>query len=104
MITNKFINSIILHHSSQFSSNFNEHWNIGIKNKLKFASFSSYIKFIKLVQHIAKQYYKIYNWLYRRLFINKSIKLVEYYYRPNNPGYLLALNNFNKNVKNHKRY
>lgn len=59
MIADNFINSIILQYSSQFSSNFNEHWNIGSKNrsrqlKIKFQTFSSYIKFIKLVRNIAK--------------------------------------------------
>ncbi len=61
--------------------------------KLKF---KEYISLTRKILFTKKKYLQIYNWLIRRLFINKSIKLVEYFYRPLNEGYYLSLNNFNK--------
>lgn len=106
---NELINYIILKYipSYKYSNNYNEHWNWITKYKHKsssiiFSNFKDYINFNKKIQHIANKYYKIYNWLHRRLFINKCIKLVEFYWRPNNPGYLVAFNNFIKNINKMK--
>jgi hypothetical protein len=84
------INSIIIFYNKKYPNCKCNYWNCSINYpellNIKFNNFASYIKFIKLIQKTENQYYKIYNWLYRRLFINKSIKLLEYYYRPNNLG------------------
>ena len=86
-------NDIILKYKSQN----NEHWNWAMNSKSdSLMKFKDYIKFNKKISLTAKKYYLIYNWIHRRLFINKCIKLVEYYYRPNQPGYWMAFNNFMK--------
>lgn len=100
MTIDELINFIILQYKSQYcdSSQFNEHWNWITKYpKCNFVNFREYIKFNKQIQQIVKKYFKIYNWLYRRLFINKCIKMVEFYWRPHNPGYHSAMHNYLKN-------
>lgn len=74
-----------------------KYWNCGLiefpntKIKLK--------KYIQLIREVIKRKYyytKIYNWINRRLFINRSIKMVEYFWRPYNAGYFITKNSFEK--------
>ena len=90
----ELINEIVF----KYKPKCNEHWNwimTNRENKPKFRSLHEYVKFNKQIQAISNKYHRIYNWIHRRLFINKCIKLVEYYWRPLNTGYYLTLKNFN---------
>jgi len=94
LMKKEFINKIIL----DLPEDKYWRWYMEIKHdkKIKFKEYRQSIRELKLVK---KKYNIIYNWLHRRYFINKSIKIVEYFYRPYNEGYYIALNHFNSLIK-----
>jgi hypothetical protein len=84
----KLINLIILNKKLKMWE-----WYTKVSHNKKL-NFTEYIKSVRYLKNIKKKYIIIYKWLHRRLFINKSIKLLEYFYRPYNEGYYLAYNHF----------